>query len=513
MLIRRGVYKRARAMRSVPLNMLSQEEVLKAFPKPETYYKNFLKNIKQKHNTTPKFPNWALGKLKYNHLTDSQLKAFTYITENLQKKSLRVCLLAGPGKGKSFTLGRVRNYLEIRKVKFAILCLLGSSACNAGGVTVNHYFELGRYMPENLEGLVEAKVSKTLAERVANLKVLLVDEIGTISADLFYFIVKRLEFILQSNLQGIICSGDFGQLLCRKIPLLENPEVVSDDFAKKGLQLFQSFKVITLKENVRQSGDLQFQKVIEAIQQKQITPEIFNLLKQRHISSVTKEEIERFDRDAVKIFPLNKYIDEYHAKLLAASKDRNIVIPTKVVPKSSSLSFPPLVLSPDVRIMLKRNLFVEKGLVSGSLGNVIAVYYKRSQKANVHFPLFLLCRFDSYQGETVELGCVPILPEKESVYDPVLKRKVTKKFFPVKLAEAISAHSSQGLSIPEGVQIHLEPFERFYSYLLTSISRTDKLENVLLTGEFDYSYFTSPSFYRGHKWYLERLANLLENEV
>lgn len=157
--------------------------------------------------------------------------------------------------------------------------------------------------------------------------------------------------------------------------------------------------------------------------------------------------------------------------------------------------------------MLRRNLWPEKRLVSGSLGTFEGCYYKNGA------PVFLVCKFKSYIGPTID-GLVPIFPERDSLWDPVLKKKVGVSTFPIKIAEAITSHKSLGLTIEEGVTLFIDQREIFYSYLLTALSRVRWLDKLMLTGSFNYSYFINPSFFRGHRELLAKLDRFIsQNEI
>ena len=65
------------------------------------------------------------------------------------------------------------------------------------------------------------------------------------------------------------------------------------------------------------------------------------------------------------------------------------------------------------RVMLTANLWVDMGLVNGTMGTVLAICYG-SGGASPHLPVAVMVRFDSYQGPTLPDGTVPITPIRQT---------------------------------------------------------------------------------------------------
>ena len=100
------------------------------------------------------------------------------------------------------------------------------------------------------------------------------------------------------------------------------------------------------------------------------------------------------------------------------------------------------------KIMLRANLWTERGLNNGAIGEVIDILYEKDSIPPEDPPSALVCRFNSYKG--------PYLNEQDQtvVIQPMTKQWRNKREqdcariqFPVSLCYACSIHKSQGLTL------------------------------------------------------------------
>ena len=129
-----------------------------------------------------------------------------------------------------------------------------------------------------------------------------------------------------------------------------------------------------------------------------------------------------------------------------------------------------LKIGPNSRIILKRNIDIDLGLVNGALGTVSKLVSsddgKRVLKINI--------KFDNIE-ENIDLERIT------ADYEHVKNVYVSRSQFPIGLAWAITIHKCQGLSL-DAVMIDTSAnlFEGGMAYV--AISRARKLDNVYLIG-------------------------------
>jgi hypothetical protein len=230
----------------------------------------------------------------------------------------------------------------------------------------------------------------------------------------------------------------------------------------------------------------------------------------RHVSNLSEEEIDKFEKKAIKIFPTNILVANFHKDKLENWENPTVVINPQITPKTSKLLLPPLIIGEGVRVILKRNLWPERFLCSGSIGKVVAILYKRAHCPSRNFPSIIFCHFDGYKGPTTSEGTVPIPAESERAYDNIGKVSVRK--FNIKVGEGLTAHSAQGLTL-DLLQLYISEIPIFSSYFITSITRVEKFENLCITGNLRQLYFDHPQFFSGFSFFKERMRKFLQNNI
>jgi ATP-dependent DNA helicase PIF1 len=172
-----------------------------------------------------------------------------------------------------------------------------------------------------------------------------------------------------------------------------------------------------------------------------------------------------FLRDALHLYSTNAESDTWNnlmvkklgnpiAKFRAISTGKDKLIrehPTKAggMPRD-------LLLAVRARVMLRRNMWLSRGLVNGSLGYVHAIVFdpETKNKGDGVLPLGVICVFDKYTGPPF-LADVP-----NSVWVPVFTARwevkgnhYSRTMLPLILGWAITIHKSQGMTIGKGSAI------------------------------------------------------------
>ena len=148
-------------------------------------------------------------------------------------------------------------------------------------------------------------------------------------------------------------------------------------------------------------------------------------------------------------------------------------------------------LAQSARIMLTSNLWVDVGLVNGSMGTIQAICYRTGGPPDL--PIAVMVQFDSYTGPTLHDGTVPITPLRRTW--SASGAQCSRLQLSLKLAWAVTIHKSQGLTLNKVV---IDVGKREFSSGLTFVacSRVRKLQDLLFCPPFDF----------------QRLANLANSQ-
>ena len=121
---------------------------------------------------------------------------------------------------------------------------------------------------------------------------------------------------------------------------------------------------------------------------------------------------------------------------------------SKASPDDAGGLQPVICLAVGARVMLSSNLWVDMGLVNGAMGTIKAICYG-NDGSPPNLPLAVTVTFDSYSGPTLIDGTVPITPLRRSCFTSATQCSHLQ--LPLKLAWAVTAHKSQGLTLDKVV--------------------------------------------------------------
>ena len=134
------------------------------------------------------------------------------------------------------------------------------------------------------------------------------------------------------------------------------------------------------------------------------------------------------------------------------------------------------------RVMLSANLWVEVGLVNGTLGTVEAICYEGDQRPS-DLPIAVTVKFDSYSGPTLPDGTVPITPLRRTWFSTT--KQCSRLQIPLKLAWAVTIHKSQGLTLDKAV-IDIGKKEFSTGLTFVACSRVRQLTDLLFVPSFSF---------------------------
>ncbi|KAE8749142.1 hypothetical protein FOCC_FOCC004048 [Frankliniella occidentalis] len=141
---------------------------------------------------------------------------------------------------------------------------------------------------------------------------------------------------------------------------------------------------------------------------------------------------------------------------------------------------PVLYLAKNARIMLKSNLWTEKGLVNGAMGTIVDIVYEEDKNPPYEAPAIIIVRFDNYDG--------PYLDNDQKTFPITVLTKswnvsgenMTRTQFPTVLCYACSIHQSQSLTLLEKVVLNIGPREMATGITHVGLSRVKSVTGLVL---------------------------------
>ena len=132
-----------------------------------------------------------------------------------------------------------------------------------------------------------------------------------------------------------------------------------------------------------------------------------------------------------------------------------------------------MLLCPGQRVMLTSNLWVSAGLVNGSLGQVVDIFYK-SQHHPPQLSTFVVVNFQKYIGPAWDTNNPTFLPI------PPIQRGGGRTQIPLKMAWALTIHKSQGMTLPKAAIDILYIFLRYFPMMSINLpSFFGEIQNVM----------------------------------
>ena len=403
---------------------------------------------------------------------------------------LRLFISGGAGTGKSFLLRSLVGWLQMYTTKCSgcnpvLVCgPTGMSAKNIGGKTLHSALRLPvQHGKEPSYKELSSKVLNILRPIFKNIHTLIIDEISMVSSVMFTFIHRRLVSLTKNEDffggLNIILMGDFFQL-----------KPVRGHFAFTNHILWNLFKPVILKENMRQKGDSLYKELLNRARIGKLETQDIDMLKTRLL-----ENDVNFD-GVLRVYPKCSMVDKYNidaqstlsqtlVSIVATHSFSNTNIHTRI---QNVENFIPsddrdagglprnLHISIGTRVILIRNIATEQGLVNGALGVVHDINFGLSK-----VPSSIYIKFDDQ--------CIGRLFYSEE-YDAIEITRITQEFcyqghsicrtqFPLLPAWACTIHKVQGCTLNKVVaDIGSNVFEAGQSYV--ALSRVTSLSGLLL---------------------------------
>ena len=138
------------------------------------------------------------------------------------------------------------------------------------------------------------------------------------------------------------------------------------------------------------------------------------------------------------------------------------------------------------RVMLRRNVCTEDGLVNGAMGSVVGYEWPGGHRTAAEQPCGLRVLFDNARVGRLSRGAQQHLP---TIVHPATSRfngrngkdQFERYQFPIILAWAVTIHKVQGLSLTRAV-IDLGPDIFAHDQAYVALSRVRSMDGVMLVG-------------------------------
>lgn len=158
-------------------------------------------------------------------------------------------------------------------------------------------------------------------------------------------------------------------------------------------------------------------------------------------------------------------------------------------------------LSTRSRVMLSANLWVDGGLVNGSLGSITGILYSQNNGPPL-LPDCILVQFNNYQGSYFRDTSFPVIHIQRSWSQQGIT--CTRTQFPLSSAHAVTIHKSQGLTLSK-VVVDVGPREIALGLSYVALSRVRKLTDLMIIRAHDKGRYDSISNSSEHQAKLEFL--------
>lgn len=403
---------------------------------------------------------------------NSQLElAFNFV----QYTDKNIFLTGKAGTGKTTFLHQLKKQTHKR---MAVVAPTGVAAINAGGVTINSFFQLpfGPYIPGNPGNVQHKRFNKDKINLIKSLDLLVIDEISMVRADTLDHIDEVLRrFKNHTKPFGgvqILMIGDLHQLS----PVVKDEDwlILKDYypnlffFSSKALEKTSPVS-IELKHIYRQV-DSMFIDLLNSVRKNQIDENVLKRLNSRYIPNFKPADEEGY----ITLTTHNKSaqdINEVKLKELT-----NPVFNYKAViegdfPEYSYPTVADLELKKGAQVMfVKNDLSRDRLFFNGKIGMITRISSDQ---------IMVKCPGDHSEIVVNPLEWTNIKYELDTGTKEV-KEKIIGTFtqFPLKLAWAITIHKSQGLTFEKAVIDANLAFAHGQVYV--ALSRCKSFEGMVL---------------------------------
>jgi ATP-dependent exoDNAse (exonuclease V) alpha subunit len=400
------------------------------------------------------------------------------------------------GSGKS-TLIQAMTY-TITKILgnegFKLMAPTGAAAVNVNGATIHSALHI--YV-EKSERPLGAEALSAFQTEMKECHFIIIDEMSMVGCSLLKKIDGRCREAKPNASTKpfggmfLYLFGDIKQLP----PVLDRP-IYGQSFRgtifDQGQLLWKSIeKVVILKCCHRQdSSQERFRQILDRISEGDIRVDDWKTLLERTKTNIPPTEIQLF-QNSLHIYSTNLEAFNYNMSQLSKLDAAVAIIPAQnncleaanADHEAAQGLEQKLYFCIGARVMLRSNLWIDQGLVNGSIGTITDIVYAPGKSPPSDPPITVLVKFDHYDGPSLN-GSIPIPTITKSWKNK--EKTLTRSQFPLSLAWAVTIHKSQGLTLDK-VVVSLGDRELALGITYVALSRVRHFEDIMFDPGFNFS--------------------------
>lgn len=372
-------------------------------------------------------------------------------------KPIQWFLTGGAGVGKSFVIHVIRNLVQRelhlmdfpKRVGCLVTATTGCAAFAIQGATLHTTFHLpltvGTY--QSMEPLSQAKVEE-VRESFLGVEFLIIDEVSMLGYPGLVAVHQRLQQIRDCEDWfggvNVICVGDMFQLP----PVMQTPVYGQlrglAGMKQLAVHLWKDlFEIRELREIMRQQNGSAFAEALNRLRLGESTEDDLRLFRSRIVNSAPP--------DCLRLFRTNAACDAYNTEMLSKTRGVAYEIVAKTTPGITITDVQAggvrevLTLKTGCRIMIVRNVDIERGIVNGATGTLVKILTKCRYDAQTTVEclssdvMYVSIALDD-SDQTVQVS--PL-----SVKFMVRGKTVTRLQLPLVLGFGCTIHKAQGKSL------------------------------------------------------------------
>lgn len=408
---------------------------------------------------------------------------------NILKTGKNVYLTGKSGAGKSYTIRQYIAYLRKNKIPVAVTGSTGIAAINVNGVTIHSWSGIGINSTVTPALIKKIMNNRFKYESIMSAKVLIIDEISMLHAIQFNMVDQVLRTLRNNDLPfgglQIICVGDHNQL----------PPVDKEGRASKDKFCFMTpawvkadFKVCYLTEVHRQSAG-QFVDILNAIRTQTITTNQIQVLKNTINNDLSDTPLHLYthnvDVEMLNVMQLEQLEGDKVINVASEMGDKYLLEQIKANARAPER----LELKLNAKVMFVRN-DVDGRYVNGTQGTVKSFIKIEGRQVPIVMTL------DGHE--------IVAHPVKWTIENNHGKPLAIYSQVPLRLAYAITVHSSQGMTLQEAEIDLTKTFEPGQGYV--ALSRLKTIEGLRLIGVNQRAFLLDSLALKADKRFLELSA-------